>query len=394
MPGCLYFALSLLMCNQVLGQKTVNEYAEIDRKALSVPHSSETTVTGLGEYFNANFHNDHEKIRAIFRWITENISYDVENMYAINFDETTDDRISKCLKTHKGICENYAALFTGICGQAGIKSVVIEGYTKQPGSRDFAPHAWCAAMIDTTWYLFDPTWGAGYIDKGKFVRKLNNEYFKARPSWLSRTHLPFDCIWQLLNYPVTPGEFMSGSIQPATLKQYFNFNDSIAVYEKSDTAEQWMAAVRRIEQNGVKNTQTFERLQYLKREIETRKQNKIIELYNAAVADYNEGIKRFNDFIQYRNKQFTPKKTDPDIKAMIDGAELKLTEARKGLKLISEPSKTTASMIVQLTGSIEDAASHVREQQDWLKTYFSKNKMGRKAMFYERKVTWFGIPVN
>lgn len=50
------------------------------------------------------------------------------------------------------------------------------------------------------------------------------------------------------------------------------------------------------------------------------------------------------------------------------------------------------AMIVQRNKSIDDAVIHLKEQQDWLKTYFSKGKAGRKSMFY--KYTWFGIPLN
>ena len=36
-------------------------------------------------------------------------------MYALNFYEKKEDKIAKVLKNRKGICENYAALFTEIC---------------------------------------------------------------------------------------------------------------------------------------------------------------------------------------------------------------------------------------------------------------------------------------
>jgi len=48
---------------------------------------------------------------------------------------------------------------------------------------------------------------------------------------------------------------------------------------------------------------------------------------------------------------------------------------------------------MQLSKSIDDALNKVKEQQEWLKVYFGKGKLGRKAMFID-KVTWFGIPLN
>lgn len=52
-------------------------------------------------------------------------------MFAINFYEKKEDKIAKPLKTRKGICENYASLFTDICIKSGLKSFVIEGYTSK-----------------------------------------------------------------------------------------------------------------------------------------------------------------------------------------------------------------------------------------------------------------------
>jgi hypothetical protein len=136
-----------------------------------------------------------EKTRAIFAWIAGNIEYDVINMFALNFSEDTTAKIARALQTRKGICENYATLFTAVCNAAGIESVVVEGYTKQRGFTDYIPHAWSAARLDGAWYLFDPTWGSGYIEKGQFTRKMNDGYFKATPESFIATHMPFDYLW-------------------------------------------------------------------------------------------------------------------------------------------------------------------------------------------------------
>jgi len=312
----------------------------------------------------------------------------------MNFYEQREDKIAKPLKTRKGICENYAALFNDVCLKTGIKSFVIEGYTKQNGFADYIPHAWCAALIDSSWFMFDPTWGSGYISNGKFVRKINNDYFKVNPSALIKSHMPFDFLWQFLNYPVTNQEFYESKTQQNKSKPFFNYHDSIHVYEKQNHIEQLTASASRIERNGIKNSLIYDRLQHIKLEIEHDRQSQSVNLYNSAVSDYNDGINTYNEFINYRNKQFTPNKTDPEIQSMIDEADSKLKGAKVKLSEIKNPNANTASMMSQLTKSIDDAAMHVKEQQDWLKIYFSKGKSGRKSMFYDRKVTWFGIPLN
>ena len=383
----------ILTTQTIFAQKvTVTEYSAIDKKVLQLPDSLTKTTDLIASYITSNFATDKDKSRAIFIWVSSNIQYDVDNMFAINFYEKKEDKISKSLKTRKGICENYAALFTDICLKSGLKSIVVEGYTKQKGITDYIPHAWSAALIDSSWFLFDPTWGSGYVNGGKFFKKINNEYYKASPTSLIKSHIPFDYLWQFLNYPVTNQEFYEGKTQQNTTKPFFNFKDTILVYEKQSHIDQLISSAYRVEKNGVKNSLVFDRLQHLKLEIENDRQTKTVNLYNSAVVEFNDGINGLNDFINYRNKQFIPKKTDPEIQSMIDVAESKLKAAKSTLGQISNPDANTTNMIRQLTKSIDDSSTQMKEQQDWLKLYLSKSKSGRKSLFY--KVSWFGVPLN
>jgi transglutaminase/protease-like cytokinesis protein 3 len=56
---------------------------------------------------------------------------------------------------------HYVELFNRIANQVGIKADVISDYTRQKGFVDYIPHAWCAGLIDASWFLFDPAWGSG-----------------------------------------------------------------------------------------------------------------------------------------------------------------------------------------------------------------------------------------
>jgi len=378
----------------IVQKAPINIFESIDRKALQLPESLTTTTEGIAQYITANFNTDKDKTRAIFVWVATNIQYDVDNMFAINFYEKKEDKISKPLKTRKGICENYAALFSDICSKAGIKNFIVEGYTKQNGFTDYIPHAWCAAMVDSSWYLFDPTWGSGYINGGKFFRKINNDFYMASPSVLIKSHIPFDYMWQFQNYPVTNQEFYEGRIQENRSKPYFSYVDSIKAYENKNNIDQKISAAYRIEKNGIKNSMIFDRLQHIKLELENDRQSKIMNLYNSAVGDYNEGINDFNEFINFRNRQFTPQKSDPEILNMLDTPDNKFRAAKIKLSQIKNPDQNLSNMILQLTRTIDDATAHLTEQQDWLKLYISKGKSARKSMFYERRVSIFGIPLK
>jgi len=377
----------------------INEYAKLDSKALQLPDSSTTSTDKIASYINAHFNGSAEKTRAIFIWVANNIQYDVDNMFAINFYEEPGERIAKVLKTKKGICANYAALFTDICEKAGISSFVVEGYTKQKGFVDYIPHAWCAARVDSSWLLFDPTWGSGYINNGKFVRRINNDYFKARPEFFIKDHMPFDYLWQFLYYPVTSQEFSQGKTEQNKSKPFFNYPDSIRSYEALSPNEQETAAAVRVEGNGVSNSMIFDRLHHLKMDIENHrrqeevdKQNAAVHAYNSALADYNAGVNQFNDYINYYNKQFKPEEPDSSIQAMIDRSDHSLRSARAKTASLHTTDVQIQTSTISLNKAIDDLTARVTEQQEWLKKYFAKGRMGRKSMF--RKYSWFGIPLN
>jgi hypothetical protein len=325
-------------------------------------------------------------------WLATNIRYDVANMFAINFYEKPEEKIAKALSTRQGICADYAALFQEVCTKVGIKSFVVEGYTKQNGFADYIPHAWAAASVAGEWLLFDPTWGSGYISNGKFVKKLNESYYAAKPSVLIKSHMPFDYLWQFLNYPVSNQEFYEGKVAQNKTKPFFSYTDSIQGYEQLKHTQQLNATASRIERNGIKNSMIFDRLHHIKLQLENEQQSNTVELYNGATMDYNDAIRYYNDFIEYRNKQFSPIKRDAEIQAMLDEAVNKIASAKGKVKGIEHPDASTAGLILQFNKSVDDIETHLQEMQEWLKKYFSKGKMGRRSMFY--KVTWMGMPLN
>jgi hypothetical protein len=380
-------------------KQMVNIYAAVDKKALLMPDSSTLTSQGIANYINSNFNRNNEKARAAFIWITTNIKYDLDNMYALNFYEKKEDKITKVLKTRKGICENYAVLFTDICSKTGLHSFVVEGYTKQNGFADYIPHAWSAAFIDTAWYLFDPTWGSGYVNNGKFYSKINNDEYQVDPVIFIRSHMSFDYLWQFLYYPVTNAEFYAGNTGQNKSKPYFNFPDSLTAFEKQTELEYYVAAAGRVERNGVKNGMIFERLQYFKREIEyengkieVERQNRMVSLYNSAIVDYNDGVNDFNEYIRYRNKQFSPVKPDADIRAMLDTVENTLKHVNAQIGQIHTTYSSKINLLISFQKQVNSLSARLDEEQEWLGKYFAKSKSGRKAMF--TKTTWFGIPLN
>jgi hypothetical protein len=369
-----------------------NEYFAIDKVMAQIPDSFTRTTQEIADYVKSNFSKHNDQSRAIFVWITKNIQYDIENMYAINFYQKTNEIIDQVLKTRKGICMGYAELFNDIANKVGIKTYVITGYTKQNNFVDYIPHAWCASMIDSVWFLFDPTWGAGYIQNNKFVRQINNLYYKTKPEQLVKSHMPFDPLWQFLNYPITNQEFYEGKTQINNKKDFFNYADTLEYFEKQAEIEQLISSSNRIEKNGVKNSLVFDRLQRNKLEIEHYNNNMLVNNYNSAVNNFNDGVNLLNIFIDFRNKQFTPKKPDNEIKQMVDTVDILFNQARAKLRTLKNPDYNLATSINQLNKSLNDATVNLNDQKAFVDKYLKAGKLSRRGMF--NKYTWFGIPLN
>jgi len=388
-----HFLLGLTLVFSFFSFAQVNlGYDIVDKKMALISQKSTTSTQEIAKYIDANFTTENDKIRAVFYWTASNISYDVANMFAVNFEETTQDRIAKTLKTKKGICGDYAAIFNEIAISIGIKSVVISGYTKQNGKIADLSHAWCAAKIDNKWYVFDPTWGSGSLTNGKFVKKLNNYYFKTEPSKIISSHMPFDYLWQFSNYPVTNGEFYAGKTQINKTKKYFDFEKEQEKQSSLSEIDQLFESAERIEKNGLRNAMIVAYYENQKKHSAFLRQNLNIEKLNKIVAEMNEAVVLLNDFIFYRNNKFKPTFPDEEINSMIQKPKEKLIKCQNDIYKVGSTGNENASNLSSVKKSIESNLALAEEQALFVKSYLSKSKLIRKTMF--SKVSWMGIPLN
>lgn len=373
------------------GQTNI-EYASIDKKIAAIPSNLTTSTDGIAAYINDNFKSESDKIRAIFFWTASNISYDVKNAFSLNPNKTASEKIEKALKTKKGVCIHYAEVFNAIANKVGIKSLIIEGYTKQNGKISALPHAWCAANIDNKWYVFDPTWGSGYLSNGQFSKKINNYYFKSEPSKIISSHIAFDYLWQFLNYPISNLEFYDGKVQVDKSKKYFDFDAELKRQDSLSDIERVSESIKRIEANGIKNKMIYDYLTSKRKELEIHNQNKNIEKLNSIATEYNQAIVLLNDFINYRNKKFKPSLPDYEILQMIKRPKEALAKCRKDIITVGFVGVENESNLRSIKKSINEALAQAEEYESFVKDYLSKSKLVRKTLF--TKVSWFGIPLN
>lgn len=146
--------------------------------------------------------------RAIYDWITTNISYDINKRFTLS--TSRDSFVELAERTaieKKAVCLGYAALFKKICDHLNIPAFVAKGKAYIPRENEMANHAWVIFKTEKGWHLADPTWGAGYVSGYVFAFKKSWEFFDPSPDEFINTHYPFEPAFQLLRYPLTYQEF-------------------------------------------------------------------------------------------------------------------------------------------------------------------------------------------
>jgi hypothetical protein len=212
------FFLPLRFYSQV-GQ---SNFYIIDSKVESIPPAKTDT---LAKQLASLGKTDLEKVRAIFRWITDHIDYNVmpfgrsKNITSQFYKEPDDSTVAlpplneriatKVLNTGVAFCDGYSRLFKTLCDHAGIKAEIIYGYARTNTSRRFAVnHTWNSVYIDSAWYLLDVTWASGVVSyANEYIRRYNDFYFLTEPGEFIRDHYPEDPQWTLLKDPPVYREY-------------------------------------------------------------------------------------------------------------------------------------------------------------------------------------------
>lgn len=376
-----FLVFSLLFSLFSIGQLPAS-YTSVDARMSEIPKHLTSSTSSIANYINSNFKTDDDKIRAVYYWTASNISYNVENRYAVATAETIENKINKTLKTRSGTCGDYAAVFNDIANKVGVNTVVISGYTKQNGNVDALSHVWCASLIGNKWYLFDPTWASGYVDKGRFYKKMDDSYFKVNPSRMIATHMPFDYLWQFLNFPITNQEFYAGIGQVDKSKNRYDFQAEIANYNQLAEVGQLLSAKGRIEKNGVKNELIKKEIAYNTKKIDYLRESKAIADLNYIINLYQEGVTELNAFINYRNRQFKPLNSDAEIRKMIISPNNKLEYCQELLDNLERVGASNTSNINKIKKSLQETVQMARQHEAFTYNYLSKPIKARESLFY------------
>jgi len=203
------------------------DYSKVDNIVSNYPKSF-SSPEKLAEQVNADFTSETDKVRAIFTWIGSNIRYDLRefnsggNAIAFKYSSEQEkiqkeikfryDLANKTLRSKKGVCQGYTALFHVVCDMVKIKCIDIPGTSKTHPSHigklpKASDHVWNAVKVGDDWKLIDVTWASGAVNtqSGKFVPEFNDAYFFTNPEVMFLNHFPDDK--RMLMTDKTPEEF-------------------------------------------------------------------------------------------------------------------------------------------------------------------------------------------
>nr|POE72899.1 cytokinesis protein 3 [Quercus suber] len=136
---------------------------------------------------------DVQRLRAIFIWVAERITWEED------FEGQIDTK--RVLQTRRGCNEEIAVVVRDMCNAVGLHTEVVRGYLKAPGEALTLDtiarpnHFWNAVIVDGEWRIMDCSLASPSNPKRSAYSSASNQtaelwYFLARPLEICYTHIP------------------------------------------------------------------------------------------------------------------------------------------------------------------------------------------------------------
>lgn len=165
--------------------------------------SSITAATLATAHVCRPYRSDVQRLRAIFIWCAERISWDDD----IGFDNFGDQHAyvdtRRVIQSRRGSNREVAQLVMEMCGSVGIHAEVVQGYLKTPGEMlDLdaaipakAKHWWNAVLVDGEWRMIDASLASATHPQRAAYSSVSPSiaeawYFLTKPSDMCWTHIP------------------------------------------------------------------------------------------------------------------------------------------------------------------------------------------------------------
>lgn len=228
--------------------------AEESSEPVIVPKEYTKDIDALASYIKENSRDTRQMLWSLQNWLSENVVYDISTS-DVQSKYDTEGLANWTLRNKRGVCANFSSLFSEVSNRMGIPMFIIEGYTLNDKIRGVnGGHAWCACVIDSVPYLFDPTWDSGYVDPDNvrnYHKRLSSKFFMVSPDSLKNSHVPYDPLMRL-GAKVSSDQTTGDTMNPPAVEDA-GWLDSLRVFFLLDTLEQKKALYDRIIRYGDKN---------------------------------------------------------------------------------------------------------------------------------------------
>ena len=357
--------LSLILFLSSIHIKSI-DYKKIEEHVKNTPQSITKSTTALSKYLTESFENEDEKFAAIYFWVGKNIRYDIGQVNNGRKYSSTKELINEVLKYRKGVCQHYSEVFNELSRLANLKSYVVTGYGKELGKVMNLAHAWNAIEVGNEWLFVDATWGAGYINQGKYKKDFKLKYFMVKPEKFIIDHIPFDPMWQLIPYPIKYEEFNYGTKSNESQKK-FMYNDSIRSYLKLSEIDRKTDRIRRIESNGRRNKLVITELKHEREYVGIAQKNKEIRRLNTGNYYFNEAAKQLNEYYKLKQKKNKGKKiSNSKLLTEINSIEKKVALAKKNYAQIKSNDPLILKKKREANSMVKKIEKIIDQQKEYL----------------------------
>ncbi|KAK2779510.1 cytokinesis protein 3 [Onygenales sp. PD_12] len=177
--------------------------------------------------------SDAQRLRAIFTWVAEKISWDDD------IDGNVD--LKRVIQMKRGCAQEVAFLVMEMCSAVGLHAEVVHGYLKTPGehvdldSLSNPNHWWNAVLIDGEWRIMDcslagPTHPRRSLYSSSSSHAAESWYFLARPMEICYSHVPVNPEQQHICPQVSPDVLLA---LPCACPPFFKNGLHIPAYDTS-----------------------------------------------------------------------------------------------------------------------------------------------------------------
>jgi transglutaminase/protease-like cytokinesis protein 3 len=380
------YIICFLFIQSIAFAQVKSFYSDVEKTMQAIPVSQKKSSKEIAIYIKEKFTEEDLQIKAAYYYVISNVSYDISHEFTVNLVISDDEMVSKTIASKKGVCIHYAKFFKDIVTQLGYNCQIVSGYTKRENLIAEQSHAWCVIKTnDNKWFLYDPTWDSGYLQNGKFVRRINSKYYKTHPYESIKSHMPFDYLWQFLYHPISEQDFIENNFIQDKKEVSFEYNEAIENFLTLSEREQLSDLKTRMIKIGVKTKLVKERFDILKKQLDTYSLNSNIKELNEINNKYNEGVNLLNEFIYYRNAQFRPEKGDKEILKMITKPLAIFEDCNDKIYKLGFVGQDNLYSLNKFKRGLIDIIEETKKHKYFVDDYLTKSTRDRKKMFLVKK---------